>query len=303
MPPPTPAPPRACAATPPWTSKSCAIPAFPRGDRGPARGPVAAMTRPARSIGRSRAGCRMTCEHVAITSLAGGDSCCPAGATAAQDPDCSATCGNGSVEANETCDLAIAAGQPGACPGEGGCSDGDPCTQDVLLSARTCAATCVFHPILAPAAGDRLLPARRNQRHRSRLPVGVREPAQGSRRDLRPGRPRGDARGLPHRLPGHRPLHHRRAGGNGLPGPVPAPAHHPPGRRRPLLPARGHPRSRFGLPGPLWQRHRRTGRGLRFGHRRWSARRLPHRLPCPGEQLHRAPHGGTVRGLLGALPG
>jgi hypothetical protein len=103
-------------------------------------------------------GCRMTCEHVAITSLAAGDSCCPAGATAAQDQDCSATCGNGSVEANESCDLAIAAGQPGACPAEGGCSDGDPCTQDMLLSARTCAATCVFHPILATVAGDLCCP-------------------------------------------------------------------------------------------------------------------------------------------------
>jgi hypothetical protein len=103
-------------------------------------------------------GCRMTCQHTVITASAGGDGCCPAGATAAQDPDCSATCGNGTVEASETCDTAIAAGLAGACPAAGGCSDGDPCTEDALLSAGTCAAVCAFTPILTAAAGDQCCP-------------------------------------------------------------------------------------------------------------------------------------------------
>jgi hypothetical protein len=103
-------------------------------------------------------GCMLTCEHTAITALVARDSCCPAGATNAQDSDCSTTCGNGTVEGRETCDTAVAAGQAGACPAAGECNDGDPCTQDALLSAGTCAAACVFHPILTPAAGDQCCP-------------------------------------------------------------------------------------------------------------------------------------------------
>ena len=102
--------------------------------------------------------CQQTCQHTVITSTAVGDGCCPAGATAAQDPDCSATCGNGMLESGELCDPAITPGQAGACPGEGACNDGDPCTRDTLLSAGTCSATCVFHPLLAATPGDMCCP-------------------------------------------------------------------------------------------------------------------------------------------------
>jgi hypothetical protein len=102
--------------------------------------------------------CQPTCQYTVVTTVAVGDACCPAGATAAQDPDCSTTCGNGMVESGETCDLAIADGQAGACPVQATCNDGDPCTQDTLLSAGTRDAVCVSHPILAPAPGDLCCP-------------------------------------------------------------------------------------------------------------------------------------------------
>lgn len=48
--------------------------------------------------------CNAECEHVAITSLATADACCPAGANANSDPDCMAVCGNGVRESDEECD-------------------------------------------------------------------------------------------------------------------------------------------------------------------------------------------------------
>ncbi len=46
-----------------------------------------------------------------VTAAVGGDGCCPTGANASTDPDCSSTCGNGTIEPGETCDTAIA-GRP-----------------------------------------------------------------------------------------------------------------------------------------------------------------------------------------------
>jgi len=68
--------------------------------------------------GLNGTGCNAYCTHVPVTAIdpAKSDGCCPTGATRATDPDCSATCGDGVIEAGETCDTAIAAGQPGACP-------------------------------------------------------------------------------------------------------------------------------------------------------------------------------------------
>jgi hypothetical protein len=86
------------------------------------------------------------------------DGCCPAGCAAATDPDCSPTCGDGAVQAanHETCDVAIAPGRAGACPL--GCSDGNSCTRDLLVSAGTCQAICVFVPITDFQAGDGCCP-------------------------------------------------------------------------------------------------------------------------------------------------
>ena len=87
------------------------------------------------------------------------DGCCADGCTAANDPDCSNTCGDGIVQAvnGETCDIAIPPGSPGACPRS--CSDGVACTRDVLVAANTCMATCLFLPITDYRASDVLPPA------------------------------------------------------------------------------------------------------------------------------------------------
>jgi hypothetical protein len=103
------------------------------------------------------ASCTARCETSVVTTCsATPDLCCAQGCTAANDPDCSSTCGDGVVQAGETCDTAIAAGKPGACPA--GCSDGVVCTRDVLVSAGTCQAACLFLPITAARAGDGCCP-------------------------------------------------------------------------------------------------------------------------------------------------
>jgi hypothetical protein len=58
-------------------------------------------------------------------------------------------CGNGKVEAGETCD--------GDCPTA--CNDGNACTVDRLTgSAKTCSASCSFQPISACQGGDGCCP-------------------------------------------------------------------------------------------------------------------------------------------------
>ncbi|HXJ22595.1 MAG TPA: hypothetical protein VMT03_20420 [Polyangia bacterium] len=104
----------------------------------------------------SGAACTAACVSTAITACGPADGCCPAGCTAASDPDCSSTCGDGHVQAGEACDTAITSGA-GACPKS--CDDGDPCTDDRLLSAGTCQAVCVHLPITLPAAGDGCCPS------------------------------------------------------------------------------------------------------------------------------------------------
>ena len=70
-------------------------------------------------------------------------------------------CGNGVVDSGETCDIAIAAGQPGACPVS--CGDGNPCTSGMLVNPGTCTAMCSIVPCLRQRrSGDR-----RDLRHRN----------------------------------------------------------------------------------------------------------------------------------------
>lgn len=80
------------------------------------------------------------------------DQCCPTGATAATDADCSATCGNGTVDPGEDCDPQIASGQ-GACITR--CGDGtDPCQK--LVTADPCKPVC--SAIASAASGDSCCP-------------------------------------------------------------------------------------------------------------------------------------------------
>ena len=103
--------------------------------------------------------CAAMCTTTVIDDTDDGtDGCCPTGATNATDSDCSATCGDGTVDAGETCDTDISTGV-GECPTD--CDDADPCTQDRLLSGGTCSATC-NNPEVLPADGDSCCPTGAN---------------------------------------------------------------------------------------------------------------------------------------------
>jgi hypothetical protein len=86
-----------------------------------------------------------TCMAQCVSTVAAcvsGDGCCSSGCTDSQDADCHVvpqpSCGNGRVEAGETCD--------GNCPVS--CSDNNLCTLDVLSgSAAACSAKCTSTPI------------------------------------------------------------------------------------------------------------------------------------------------------------
>jgi cysteine-rich repeat protein len=98
-------------------------------------------------------GCAVACGHATITTPANGDGCCPAGATNATDNDCPAPqlCGNGRIDANETCDIGITTG-PNACPTS--CNDTDTCTGDTLQNGGTCSAVCLHTPVTQPSPTD-----------------------------------------------------------------------------------------------------------------------------------------------------
>lgn len=91
--------------------------------------------------------CDLLCDNTTITACTGGDGCCPSSCTSASDSDCSVSCGNGLVEAGETCDL------PSTCPTS--CADGDVCTADVMTgSAANCNVVCSNPAITMCVDGD-----------------------------------------------------------------------------------------------------------------------------------------------------
>ena len=95
--------------------------------------------------------CNVACSHSSISSCASGDGCCPTGCDSTTDTDCSVSCGNGVVEAGETCDPSS------DCPTS--CDDGDSCTRDQLTgSAQNCNAACSNTPITACTSGDGCCP-------------------------------------------------------------------------------------------------------------------------------------------------
>jgi|GEM_PF-1761934 len=94
--------------------------------------------------------CQAACMPASLqTTCTNADGCCPPGCTTANDSDCSASCGNGTVEGQEVCD--------GACP-----SKCDPmgCQLRVLQgSASTCSAVCANGAMqTACASGDGCCP-------------------------------------------------------------------------------------------------------------------------------------------------
>jgi len=84
----------------------------------------------------SSTSCDAVCTYPTITACVA-DGCCAAGCNSTNDPDCSVSCGNGLVEAGETCDPVA------SCPTS--CNDNDACTNDVLTgSAANCNAACTY---------------------------------------------------------------------------------------------------------------------------------------------------------------
>lgn len=91
--------------------------------------------------------CNVTCSNLPITVASNGDLCCPSGANATNDSDCSPVCGNGVVESGEGCDGASC---PTTCA-----SDGLACTNDAVTgSAASCDARCAYAAITACTNGD-----------------------------------------------------------------------------------------------------------------------------------------------------
>lgn len=115
------------------------------------------------SLKGSADACTAICEvaDVAVCSASASDGCCPFGCTPASDVDCSSTCGNGQLEAGETCDKAIVAPALSACPTT--CDDGDPCTDDRWDSKGSCLDRCVHRPVTGFKSGDLCCPKGANR--------------------------------------------------------------------------------------------------------------------------------------------
>ncbi|MBA2661289.1 MAG: CAP domain-containing protein [Bradymonadaceae bacterium] len=95
--------------------------------------------------------CNARCVQRAIALCVDDDGCCPAGCTADDDSDCSATCGNGVIDDNESCD------PPSSCPQS--CAAADACTNSVMIgSAANCNARCSQSPVTECVSGDGCCP-------------------------------------------------------------------------------------------------------------------------------------------------
>lgn len=103
----------------------------------------------------SAASCDAECQWAPITACLSGDGCCAPGCSAEEDEDCNFVCGDGEVEAAETCD--------GDCPTS--CDDGDACTvQSLQGSAANCNAQCVTDSVINTCVdGDGCCPTGCNQ--------------------------------------------------------------------------------------------------------------------------------------------
>jgi cysteine-rich repeat protein len=98
--------------------------------------------------------CTFACTTMPVTACGASDRCCPEGCTSTNDRDCSPTCGNRRIDANETCE----AGTDKPCPAS--CDDNVGCTVDQKTgNSSTCNVTCTHTPITRPVAGDRCCPA------------------------------------------------------------------------------------------------------------------------------------------------
>jgi cysteine-rich repeat protein len=95
--------------------------------------------------------CDAHCVPQPIRSAQAGDGCCPEGADSSSDPDCAPSCGNGVIEAGETCDRGSE-----KCPA---CTVTDPCLTAVASGAAdSCTADCTYTSINSCYGGDGCCP-------------------------------------------------------------------------------------------------------------------------------------------------
>jgi cysteine-rich repeat protein len=105
----------------------------------------------------SAATCDLKCNYNPIKNCRSGDGCCPDGCNTSNDNDCSGSCGDGHIDANETCESSGAM----ACPTS--CDDGDSCTTDVATGSRSsCNIRCTHVAITQAMSGDGCCPAGAN---------------------------------------------------------------------------------------------------------------------------------------------
>ncbi len=94
--------------------------------------------------------CTARCEAGPVGCSATSDSCCSLGCDSESDPDCTNSCGNGVVEAGESCD--------GDCPTS--CDDSNACTTDTFTgSADKCSFQCTNTSRTTCVGGDGCCPA------------------------------------------------------------------------------------------------------------------------------------------------
>lgn len=134
--------------------------------------------------------CNVACSHTPIVASVMGDGCCPPGANANTDSDCTPVCGNAILEPTEVCDDGTNDGAYGGCmsgckarapfcgdgivqaafletcdptsptPCPASCDDSDACTIDVQTGApETCTIACARTTITALSDGDLCCPA------------------------------------------------------------------------------------------------------------------------------------------------
>ena len=101
----------------------------------------------------SAATCDVSCSYPAVTTCVSGDGCCADGCTAAQDAECSPTCGDRQLQAPETCD------GPSECNSIA-CDQGGACTAPNRTgNHQSCNVVCGYAQIYSCASGDGCCPA------------------------------------------------------------------------------------------------------------------------------------------------